>query len=663
MPVKAISSFARLRRILLGTLLALAAALAGLYQFGRQGTGGQSPEAGVTSSPGLSEREDVVALSEAFDFTQTLEGEPVFSLHGDSFASGRDALVELSGVRLEIYRNAAKYSVSARRATYDPNTKEAALLGAVRLTGQDGLSVASERMTLGRGGQLLEAEGPVRMTETQRFEGSAGSLEFDIGADLLSLGSPVHLESLAPAMGSLVFETGRLEYERGERLLRLPQALIVTRGESRIQAGRGELFLAADESSPAFLSLRSGVAGTLSHGTIGSAEERTILVQASRLTLRFAAAGGDAVPEEATLEGQGRELALLESVGGEGELIQGLASRGWVVRFAAGTPVEAESSSPVYFAEYHRGVEAAVRSGRAGSGRAEFASTGGVERVALSGDVTLEDPQFRAVGERALFDVVSGRAEILGPQARVATKQGDLSAPHLVYTRATGILSGSGGVRAVLRDAAKGALSGLAWSGSEPVQVEAREATLQEAPRSFSFSGDVRAWQGRNLLFAEQLRGEEAGGSLAAANGVRTVWHPQPTAGGAASTGSGAADVPIEVLARTLSYRRDERRLLYEDDVRVTQGERYFTCDELIADLDPQNRIQKMVGSGGVHLRDPEAGRTIDADSAEYEVASGSVLMSGDLVTMKDAQGGVLRGKRLIYNLESGSARLLGAGT
>ena len=143
-----------------------------------------------------------------------------------------------------------------------------------------------------------------------------------------------------------------------------------------------------------------------------------------------------------------------------------------------GTHIDA----PVHFAEYRRGVEEAVRSGRADTGRIEFGADGGVARLGLSGGVVLTAAEFKAWGDRALFDVPTGRAEILGPTARTESARGDLAAPHLVYVRSTGVLTATGGVRAVLRQATGDALGGLGWSASEPVQVEAAEATLTDRP-------------------------------------------------------------------------------------------------------------------------------------------------------------------------------------
>jgi hypothetical protein len=163
-------SHRRLRRGLLVALLLALAGLAGLFLLGRQGAPDDEAEmvapgaGGGAPGAGAADRDaNVVASSDAFDFTQSLEGRPVFSVHGDRFQTTRDGKIELEGVRFEIFREATSYSVASDRATYDSNSQEALLTGNVRLAGGE-LAVESGRMQLSRGGKLLVAEGPIALS-------------------------------------------------------------------------------------------------------------------------------------------------------------------------------------------------------------------------------------------------------------------------------------------------------------------------------------------------------------------------------------------------------------------------------------------------------------------------------------------------------------------
>jgi lipopolysaccharide export system protein LptA len=93
----------------------------------------------------------------------------------------------------------------------------------------------------------------------------------------------------------------------------------------------------------------------------------------------------------------------------------------------------------------------------------------------------------------------------------------------------------------------------------------------------------------------------------------------------------------------------------------LKQQARLLSCAELVAELDEGGKITRMSGSGRVALRDPESGRRVDGASADYDVASSSVMMAGDPVVLQDSDGTILKGRRLRYDLKSGSAQLLGA--
>jgi len=123
-----------------------------------------------------------------------------------------------------------------------------------------------------------------------------------------------------------------------------------------------------------------------------------------------------------------------------------------------------------------------------------------------------------------------------------------------------------------------------------------------------------------------------------------------------------ASPAPLtEVIANLLTYRKNEATVTYTGGVRLSQGARTLTCDELVAALDGTQQVRRMTASGKVLLHDADAGRSIQASIAIYDVAAESIELLGDPVTMKDDSGATLSGKRALYELKSGAARLTGA--
>ena len=666
-------SIQRLRRALLGALLVALAGLAGLFLLGRQGApdeeppiaaprSGSSGEATASNSDAAGNDANVVASSDAFDFTQSLEGRPVFSVHGDRFQTTREGKIELEGVRFEIFRETTSYSVASDRATYDSNSQEALLTGHVKLAGGE-LAVESGQLQLSKGGKFLAAEGPIALRHGQYWQGEARALEFDVALDLMTMRGPVALSGQPPGAERMTVDAGKVVLDRAGRVLRAKGAVRVGRGASHFAADEAELFLAEDGETPALLLLDGALTG--SYFAVADDAADRIDFRGAKLSLQFGPAGVNE-PREMGLEGRGKNLALIESV--DGAIIHGLASRALWMNFEGGRPQSARSTEPVYFAEYRRGLDDPLRSGRADRAEAEFGPAGGIARVVLIGGVTLTDPKFRGKGDQAHFDLAAERSELLGDPARTESDSGELAAPRIVYVRKSGLLTADRGVRGVLARGGGKAVAGVGFRADQPIEFQADEAIFTDAPRGFFLKGTVRAWQGKSLLLANQVHGEETEERLSASGGVRTLIDlrkpaasPAPAAAPSAPSAPSDTATMTEVIADFLSYRRREATVTYTGGVRLTQGVRTLTCDELVGELDAAQQMKSMTAEGKILLRDATAGRSILAESAIYDVGAETIELRGSPVTMKDDTGATLQGKRALYDLESGSARLVGA--
>jgi lipopolysaccharide export system protein LptA len=684
MNAKSQGSFRVLRRGLLGLLLVALAGLVGLYFLGRQGAPGDElpEEPPASGAPGVGpEAPDVVASSDAFDFTQAIEGKPIFKVHGDRFQTTREGKVELAGVRFEIFRDDVSYSVASDSATYDSNSQEALLTGNVQLAGGE-MTVGSGRLQLTHGGKHLVAEGPIALRHGERWTGEASSLEFDVELDLLTMRGPVAIHGRLEDAQPVEIQAGKIVLDRQGRVLRALGEVTASHGASHFQSTRAEIFLAADGETPSMLVLDGKLSGTYigaPSGEAGVQSGERVDFKGDSLSMQFGESG-IADPQTMRLDGKVKNLALIESV--NGDIIHAIASKGLLMELEGGRPRSASSQEPVYFAEYHRGVTEPVRSGRSDRAEAEFGAGGGVSRVVLIGGVTLSDPKFRGWGEQALFDFQEERSELLGAPARTEAEGGEFSSPHIVYARKSGVLTADRGVRGLLKGGRRGGggapatLAGVGFRGDQPVEFQADEAVFTDAPRGFLLKGKVRAWQGKSLLLADQLRGEEAEERLSAAGNVRTLiaLRPSVSAGSAPATGAKASDPPAaapapaaqmtEVIAELLTYRKGEGTLTYSGGVRLTQGTRALFCDELVALLDTaggSQQVRRMTGTGKVRLVDSAAGQSIVGSSAAYDVAAENIELTGDPLTIKDESGAVLTGKRAFYDLEIGVARLAGA--
>ncbi|HEY4587611.1 MAG TPA: LptA/OstA family protein, partial [Thermoanaerobaculia bacterium] len=181
------------------------------------------------------------------------------------------------------------------------------------------------------------------------------------------------------------------------------------------------------------------------------------------------------------------------------------------------------------------------------------------------------------------------------------------------------------------------------------------------------FRGDVRAWQGDNLLLAPELRGDKAADQLTATGGVKTLYYPTQEQSQKASTGGpgakpapAAKPTPIQASASELQYTQKSGVLIYTGNVRVDQEGKTITCQKMEVDLGADHQAKTMICTGDVKVNDPKVGRKIAGQKAVYQTGQRQVEITGAPVVMNDKEGNQVRGKRVLYYVDDGRAVVQG---
>jgi lipopolysaccharide transport protein LptA len=635
----------RIRHLLLAALAVAILGIGGLYWFGRAGRdAAKLPADSTADHPGVS------VAGEGFDYTLTQGDSKVFRIRGDRIRSDRDDNVELEGVALTFYADGGKeYTLDGRAAVYNRATHNAHIEGPIKLGGPGGVSLETAALSLDRNGRQLQSNAPVTFELGSELRGEARELRAMLPREIFLLVGAVRVRGQGERAG-LELEAKRVVFERKDRMLRAEGDVVLRRGASTVTAQRLSAELSADEKHLHSLQARWEVRAELRPEAADAGQIGAATVAGDRLAVLFDPASGSVNRVELVAEDGG--VAHLETRGANGE-VRRLDAPIVVSDLAAGVLQKAAASGGTRLES--EAADGTKRQASAATAEAFFDPQGSLATVTLAGGVAILDGRVEARGDRAVLDESAGRAELFGKDAVAKSPRGELLAPHMVWTRANGLMHADGGVRATLEREASGALAGTPLGGGEgPVQVEAAEAVWQETPPSYSFMGSVRAWRGDNLLVADQLRGNDLDGQLAASGKVKTVWVPEAEAGAAAPT-------PIEVQAPQLVYRRGERYAQYSGGVRIAQEKRLLTCDSAKVTLGEGNRAQRVTCEGNVKIDDPPANRKVEGQRADYDVAAKTITVTGEPVTLSDLVRGKAQGKQLIYDLAQGTIRLLSA--
>jgi lipopolysaccharide transport protein LptA/LPS export ABC transporter protein LptC len=600
----------------------------------------------------------VTLVGEDFDYTFSEKERPIFRIKGDSIRADREGTLFLDGVGVTFYDPSGNpYHVESRQAVFNRASNEGQLRGEVVLKGPSQLELRTNQLHIRENGHILVCPNQVEIRYVGQYVAHGNKLRVELPGEVFILQGNARVASLPGAPEPVAANAQRAIYERKRKLLRIEGDAHLRRGTQRIQAQRISAYLSEDESSLVFVRGLWNVAGE-SAGQSGtrvrfSGKDLAVMLQPQGNEVR-----------QVDLEGAAQERAMIETVGGgiqrtmnalrfEGILNQGVLSK-------------AIGFQGVDIREVAQGV---LRQAHGRHAEATFTPDGHLAAVHLVKEVTFQDPQVTAAGDRAAVDFAANRGELFGAPVTAQSEKGKLTAPRLIYDTDRKILHAQGGVRAVLEKVSDTSLAGSPLAeGEGPVQVESREAFWRQEPSSFLFRGDVRSWRGENLMLSQELVGDKAQDRLTATGGVKTLWIPtdQPGAAspkGAAKPAAGKTEVrraPITVVASDMAYQQGTRLLTYTGAVHVEQEGKTLDCQKLDVQMNEQRKPQKMTCTGQAKLNDPKVGRTIEGGTAVYLLEQRQVEFTGDKVTMKDKEGNQVQGRRVLYSIDDGKVQVQG---
>jgi lipopolysaccharide transport protein LptA/LPS export ABC transporter protein LptC len=633
-----------LRWLLLAVALALVAGLASLYYAGRAAQPGLVADDG----PGVTD-ESVQQLGRGFDHTVSHEGRQLLRIRGNRDRRDRDGNLQVEEVLITAFQqDGTRYEVAADVATYNLEKREAVLEGNVSLAGPDGFTLRSGALTLREGGQWVESLTPVTFQYGTKnpLTGKAKGLQAFIDRGNFMLSDDVQM-SAAQVEGEPPFNLSaqRVVFQRSLHLLRAEGGVILKWGRSHLRSQRIAAHLAPEDNRLQFVRARWHVKAVL-HDEDEAGRDRHLLAEGSSLALLMDDRGR--APVKLELErGGGEQAHLRRGVPAASEFFDLLAFH-VEAQLVDGRVSTTNATGDVTLVIQQAG--APRRQLSAGRASGVFTAAGELAHLEVHEDVRLAEGPRKLTGDRAV--VTPQRTEVYGTPVVLLSERGELRAPQITYTAEASLAHASGGIEATMAPGDDNPLRQTPMAtGEGPIRVEAAEAFWRDQPRSFLFRGKVRAWSGERVLRAEQLRGEPDAQLLTAAGGVETVWFmPAPAQGGSPQQ--------VRVNAGMLSYSDRDDLLIYEEGVRVVDGQRTLSSNRLQVELDEKGEAQRMIATGEVRLDAPSEGRTITAQRAEYDLAGERVVFHGSPVTLQDRKGGTLNGAQAVYSTADGKVRV-----
>ncbi|MDX1583685.1 MAG: LptA/OstA family protein, partial [Thermoanaerobaculia bacterium] len=271
--------------------------------------------------------------------------------------------------------------------------------------------------------------------------------------------------------------------------------------------------------------------------------------------------------------------------------------------------------------------------------------TGEATSAVFDGNVRYSDTKNEARSERIFYDIREETvtlSSVPGAAPTISSGPQRVSAEQIVVEPGGGVLRASGRVSTRISDAEGTSIPSETnlFPKSAAIFVNSDSLAIRERDGFASFSGDVRAWQGNNTLFADSLQIRSNGEMIDAEGNVRTILENTQDPKGE----------PIRSRSDRLEARRAENEIDLIDDVMIESEGRSLGADQARFIFGSDQQLERVVATGSLSLKEAATGRRGSGEKAVYELAEDTILIEGSPAEIREPRGTV-RGQQIVLDL------------
>ncbi|MBC8359204.1 MAG: LPS export ABC transporter periplasmic protein LptC [Candidatus Aminicenantes bacterium] len=235
---------------------------------------------------------------------------------------------------------------------------------------------------------------------------------------------------------------------------------------------------------------------------------------------------------------------------------------------------------------------------------------------------------------------VKGKGDI---EARVAYQESDIFAKEIAIVINNKNLEVKGGVRVVLKSKEEEKPIGI-FSKDYPVFIKAREMRYFDEEKRFNFNGNIKAWQEKKELSAQEIALFKETGGLLCTGRVRTILPHKPK--------EEKEEDRLEISSERMTFIPEENLVSYEGKSTLKVRDINLQANSLYVYLKEEGGdIHRMIARGKVVIvQELGEGR---GEEAIYNPADESIVLLGNPILV-DKNKGVTRGHKLTFYLADG---------
>jgi len=230
-------------------------------------------------------------------------------------------------------------------------------------------------------------------------------------------------------------------------------------------------------------------------------------------------------------------------------------------------------------------------------------------------------------------------------EARVDSPDSDVTAKSLTIYPRQEILDAAGGVKVIVKLRPEEAETVGFFSSEQPVFCTAEKMRYEKRLDRLQLGEAVRMWQGKEVLFADQLTVLKKTGEIMAEGNVRAIFSRHPKE-------EKAAEEKIEIGGAKLSFSPPENSLIFEQGCWLKSKDLGLNSHWIAVLLREKTaEIQQIEAKGKVAIT--EKLREGKGERALYDLEQETVVLTGN-PTIIDKEKGVIEGEKLTFRLGEG---------
>lgn len=276
-----------------------------------------------------------------------------------------------------------------------------------------------------------------------------------------------------------------------------------------------------------------------------------------------------------------------------------------------------------------------------------------VERLDATGKAKFAELDRNAISDSISFTTVDQTVRLRGSEPTVWDSKARAKALEIDWDtkNQTSILRGGASTTYYSQNNTGGATP--FGKSEKPVYVTASTGEFDHKAETAVYTGNARAWQENNYLRGDRLVITQKEGRLQAEGNVQSLLYDVKR-----KENGKESNVPVYASSKKLTYTRDNRILLYENEVDIRQGKDRITGGMAKIYLTEGNELTRTEVEKDVIITQPN--RRAVADYAQYNASDEIVILRGNPARVEDAENGASQGSQMTVYLKEN--RVVGEG-